>query len=191
MLLILNPESEWTPPPPKHTHTLCTMASSNGNIFRVTVPVCGELHRWCNDAIWLTKWHRIVEWWNNDENRTIILSSGMVTSSNGSIFSVTGPLWGESTGNRSVDSPHKGQWRGALICSLNCAWTNNLANNRDAHDLRHRRVHYYVTVMRFFQPWCNIIRGLSLPNILFVVFIYNELSSVYIFKLILQFFSID
>ena len=35
----------------------------------------------------------------------------MMTSLNGNIFRVTGPLWGESP----VDSPHKGQWGGALI----------------------------------------------------------------------------
>ena len=31
-----------------------------------------------------------------------------------------------------VNSPHKGQWRGALTCSLICAWTNGRVNNRDA-----------------------------------------------------------
>ena len=31
-----------------------------------------------------------------------------------------------------VGSPHKGQWRGALIC----AWINSWANNRDIGDLR-------------------------------------------------------
>ena len=31
-----------------------------------------------------------------------------------------------------VNSPNKGQWRGALMFSLICAWTNGWANNRDA-----------------------------------------------------------
>ena len=35
-----------------------------------------------------------------------------------------------------VDSPHKGQWRGALTFSFICTWTNGWANNRDAGDLR-------------------------------------------------------
>ena len=43
---------------------------------------------------------------------------------------------------------HKGQWRGVLMFSLICAWTNGCANNRDAGDLRRYRAHYYVTVMR-------------------------------------------
>ena len=35
-------------------------------------------------------------------------------------------------------SPHKGQWRGAFMFSLICAWTNGWSNNRDAGDLRPR-----------------------------------------------------
>ena len=54
----------------------------------------------------------------------------MMTSSNGNILCVTGPFWGESTGHRHEDSPHKGQWRGALMFSLICAWKNGWANNR-------------------------------------------------------------
>ena len=46
-----------------------------------------------------------------------------------------------------MDSPHKGQWRGALMFSLICAWTNGRANNRDGGDLRRNRGHYDVTVM--------------------------------------------
>ena len=46
-----------------------------------------------------------------------------------------------------VDSPHKGQWRGALMFSLLCTWTNGWVNSRDAGDLRHHRAHDDVTVM--------------------------------------------
>ena len=63
----------------------------------------------------------------------------MMTSSNGNIFRVTGPWLGESTGHRS---PYKGQWCGALMYSLICAWTNGWVNNRDAGDLRGYRVHH-------------------------------------------------
>ena len=53
-------------------------------------------------------------------------------------------------GNTTVTSgsPHKGQWRGALMFSLICAWTNGWANHRDAGDLRRHRAHYNVAVMR-------------------------------------------
>ena len=43
--------------------------------------------------------------------------------------------------------PHKGQWRGALMFSLICVWTNDWISNRDACDLRRHRAHYDVTVM--------------------------------------------
>ena len=46
-----------------------------------------------------------------------------------------------------VNSPHKGQWRGALMFSVICAWINGWANNREAGDLRRRRDHYDVIVM--------------------------------------------
>ena len=48
-----------------------------------------------------------------------------------------------------VNSPHKGQWRAALMFSLICVWINGWINNREAGDLRRNRVHYDVTVMLF------------------------------------------
>ena len=50
-----------------------------------------------------------------------------------------------------VISPHKGQWRGALMIFFICAWTNGLANNRNADDLRRHRAHYGICV-----KWSNI-----------------------------------
>ena len=47
-----------------------------------------------------------------------------------------------------MNSRHKGQWRGALMFSLICAWINGLVNNREAGDLRRHCVHYGVTVMQ-------------------------------------------
>ena len=46
-----------------------------------------------------------------------------------------------------VNSPHKGQWRGALMFSFNCAWINGWENIRGAGDLRHHRAHYDVSTM--------------------------------------------
>ena len=48
-----------------------------------------------------------------------------------------------------VNSPHKGQWRGALMFSLICVWINGWVNNREAADLRRYRAHYDVIVMQF------------------------------------------
>ena len=50
-------------------------------------------------------------------------------------------------GNSPANSPHKGQWRGALMFSLICAWINGWVNHRDAGDLRRHRADYDVTVM--------------------------------------------
>ena len=55
-----------------------------------------------------------------------------------------------------VNSPHKGQWCGALMFSLICAW----ANNREAGDLRRHHAHYDVTVMCSVPP-CPYIGSLA------------------------------
>ena len=58
----------------------------------------------------------------------------------------------------TVNSPHKGQWRGALMFSLFCAWLNGWVNTREAGDLRRHRAHYDVTAMFW--------RNFSYPTIL-------------------------
>ena len=52
-------------------------------------------------------------------------------------------------GNSPVpaNSPHKGQWRGALMFSVICVWINGLVNNRKAVYLRRYRAHYDITLM--------------------------------------------
>ena len=47
----------------------------------------------------------------------------------------------------AVNSPHKAQWRGALVFSLICAWINDWVNNGEAGDLRRHHAHYNGTVM--------------------------------------------
>ena len=41
-----------------------------------------------------------------------------------------------------VNSPHKGQWRGALIFSFICTRINGWVNNGEAGDLRRKCAHY-------------------------------------------------
>ena len=55
-----------------------------------------------------------------------------------------------------VNSPHKGQWRGALMFSLICVWINGWVNNREAGDLRRYCAHYGVIVMSGWSvsKWC-------------------------------------
>ena len=54
-----------------------------------------------------------------------------------------------------VNSPHKGQWRGALMFTLICVRINGWANSREAGDLRRYRTHYDVIVMVMvqFEHW--------------------------------------
>ena len=87
----------------------------------------------------------------------------MITSSNGSFFRVTGLCGGNSP--VPVNSPHKGQWRGALMFSLICVWINGWVNNREAGDLRRYRAHYDVTVMflQLFTAWRLIV--ITLTNV--------------------------
>ena len=59
--------------------------------------------------------------------------------------------------------PHKGQWRGALMFSLICTWTNSWANNRLAGDLRRHRDHYDVTVMEWWLAYLSHSPSLSAP----------------------------
>ena len=81
------------------------------------------------------------------DNRIDLWCCFMMTSSNGSIFRVTGHLCEEFTGPGPVNSRHEGQWRGALMFPLICAWINGWVNNRKAGDLRRHRAHYDVGVM--------------------------------------------
>ena len=48
-----------------------------------------------------------------------------------------------------VNSPHKGQWHGALMFSVICVWIYDWINNREAVDLGCYRAHYDVTVMHW------------------------------------------
>ena len=70
----------------------------------------------------------------------------MMTSSNGNIFRVTGPLCGEFTGHRWIPLT-KGSDAELLMFYLTCAWIHGWVNNRDAGDLRRHRTHYDVIVM--------------------------------------------
>ena len=62
-----------------------------------------------------------------------------------SALDFTGYLSGEFTGYRRIP-PHKGQWHGALMFSLICAWMNGWVNNRGAGDLRRQHAHQMETV---------------------------------------------
>ena len=62
-----------------------------------------------------------------------------------------------------VNSPHKGQWRGALMLSLICARINGWVNSREAGDLRRHRTHYDVIVMPF-KPIGHHVSNISVST---------------------------
>ena len=70
-----------------------------------------------------------------------------MTSSNGNISALLA-IW-RGIHRSSVNSPHKGQWRGALVFSLICPWINGWVNNREAGDLIRHQTLYEVIVMTF------------------------------------------
>ena len=80
-----------------------------------------------------------------------------MTSSNGNLFCVAGPLCEEFTGHRWIpltkasDAEH---W-----CFLHLCWIDGWVNNREVGDLRRRRAHYDVIVMPCLQTkrgWLSI-----------------------------------
>ena len=78
------------------------------------------------------------------------VSVPMMTSSNGNIFRVTGPFV-RGIHRSPVNFHHKGQWRGALMFSLICAWTNDWTKYREAGDLRRHSGHYDAIVMSMYK----------------------------------------
>ena len=94
-----------------------------------------------------------------------------------------------------MNSPHKGQWRGALIFSLICAWTSGLVNNRDAGDLKRHRAHYCpacrtsLIATRFWVVViCPIIKCLIVFEFSFILF--DLCLFITIFNFILNFVPI-
>ena len=68
-----------------------------------------------------------------------------------------------------VNSPHKGQWRGALMFSLICVWIKGWVNNSEAGDLRRYRAHYDVTAMRILVLLTQSLLELITEKLTFVV----------------------
>ena len=109
------------------------MTSSNGSNFLVAGHLCGEF---TGDRICA----RINGWINNGKAGDSWWRHQMETFS---------ALLALCAGNSPVpvNSPHKGQWRGALMFILTCTRINDWVNNREAGDLRRHRGHYDVNVM--------------------------------------------
>ena len=120
---------------------------------------------------------------NHEQNQCMIQCTfiqkfvDMMTSSNGNIFRVTGPLCGNSP--VPVNSPHKGQWRGALMFSLICVWINGWVNNRESGDLRRHLGHYDVIVMTV-ECQYNIDTAEVLKTFTLYIFLENISAAILI-----------
>ena len=111
------------------------------------IPILLVLH--VSGCVWLTSLCMCISacrtiLYHSFENPAIVVWA-MMTSSNGKKSRVTGPLCGKFTG--PVNSPHKGQWRRALMVSLVCVWIKRWLNNRKAGDFRRHHARYEVIVI--------------------------------------------
>ena len=115
-------------------------------IFRMGIPIPGKdsLYIETGSSAWLST--QIAEWW---APWTWRIHDDIIKLKD---FLCYWPfVWGI---HRSpVNSPHKGQWRGALMFALICSWINGSINNREASYLRCHCTHYDVTVMYNIGVW--------------------------------------
>ena len=86
----------------------------------------------------------------------------MMTSSNGTIFRVTGPLYGKFTGPGEFPAQRPVTRSFDVFCDLHP--NNRLSKNGEAGDLRRHRVHHHVTVMmqrlELIPTCCTYLRNL-------------------------------
>ena len=95
----------------------------------------------------ITKPNKLMHWLCTDSFAIRGTFQYMMTSSNGNIFRVTGPLCGEFSYHRWIPL--------AKACDSelwyfpwSAPWINGWVNNRDAGNLRRHRAHYDVNVMQ-------------------------------------------
>ena len=118
-------------------HYILTFSSLNNTLFSLWHTTCKKycvfwkcnglckLHFTCTTR----HWKPVLIWWRHQmETFTALLAI--------------------CAGNSPVNSPHKGQWRGALMFSLICTRINGWVNNGEASDLRRHCAHYDVTVLK-------------------------------------------
>ena len=106
----------------------------------------------CNFRTQFTIWFLHYFLYNRSHVSATDLHFWMMTSSNGNIFRVIGPLCGEFTVHR---------WLGALMFTLIFAWKNDSVTDRNAGDLRPHRAHYDVIVLKSqysFSYWFGTAR---------------------------------
>ena len=101
----------------------------------------------------------------------------MMTSSNGNIFHVAGPLWGKPPVTSGFSSQRPVTW--IFDVFFMCAWTNDWANSPDAGDTRYHAAQCDITVMSFLSGtflhpmpyfnWGNTYKSKSIYLLFFVM----------------------
>ena len=103
---------------------------------------------------------------------SMIQYNTMMTSSNGNIFLVTGPLCWEFTGHQWI--PRTKASDAELWCfSLICVWINGCVNNCEAGYLGHHRANYDVTVMTMLH---TMQQRMGIKSIM--LYIVNDLVAI-------------
>ena len=110
--------------------------------------------RWMMTAIFFSRnfGYELINWlWNGSQKTKSHTSLLRITHDDVIRWKHFSRYWPFVRGiHRSlVNSPHKGQWRGALMFSLICVWINVWVNNCEAGDLRRHRGHNDVNVMHY------------------------------------------
>ena len=171
---------------PHNCDKLLMMTSSNGNIFRVIVRLCGEIivtgefpsqspvtqnfdiffdlcldKRLCKQSgrRWFETPSRSL-WRHSNATSTVVVIDGRFHD-DVIKWKHFPRYWPFVRG--PVNCPHKGQWHRALMFTLICARINDWVNNREAGDLRRYRTHFDVIVMYTVYPnHCTCAFGLFL-----------------------------
>ena len=123
-------------------HLFCTVVTDNNGFRRHPIAFCSLSEQ---DTFGL---ENVVISWTHDEFKSQLRRSPvyMASHDDGVKWKHFPRYWPFVRGiHRSpVNSPHKGQWRGALRFSLICTRINGRVNNLEAGDLRCHSAHYDV-----------------------------------------------
>ena len=107
-------------------------------------PFCLGLNALSNMTLWKTiaaaGWQRDVNVCFDKKSSSLFKCQTILRENNHYVCQ-----WIQAIVTLVLNSPHNGQWRGALMLFLFCARMNGWENNRDADDLRPHSVHYDVT----------------------------------------------
>ena len=123
-----------------------------------------------------TTYQRNTPYFAVTENHTMRVNAEfmfMMTSSNGNILRVTGPLWSLVPGEFPAQRPVTRSFDVSLGLHMN----KRLSNNREAGDLRRHHAHYDVSVMWFRRQSASIFAVIKRSEIRNMLCIFIALVS--------------